>query len=43
MIYHTLGTVLALVASRTGTTIVIYFNSTSCTVFARFRFTVVDI
>ena len=43
MTYHTSRTVLALVASRTGTTIVIYFNSTSCTVFARFRFTVVDI
>ena len=43
MTNHTLGTVLALVASHTGTTIVIYFNSTSCTVLARFRITIVDI
>ena len=39
---HTLGTVLALVASHTGTIIVIYFNSTSCTVFARIKITIVD-
>ena len=43
MMNHTLRTVFALVASHTGTTIVIYFNSTSCSVFARFRITIVDI
>ena len=42
--YYTLGTVLALVASHTGTSIVIYSCiGTICLVFARIRITVVDI
>ena len=44
MMYHTLGTVYALVAILTGTSIVIYSCiPTRRTVFARIRFTVVDI
>ena len=43
MKYHTLGTVLAKVASHTGTIIIIYFIRASCTVFARIRVTVIDI
>ena len=43
MMNHTLGAVLALVTSHTGTSIVIYSISTTCTVFARIRVTVVDI
>ena len=43
MIKLTFGTVVALVASHTGTSIVIYSVVTSCTVFARKRVTVVDI
>ena len=43
MTNHTLWTVLALVARHTGTSIVTQFNSTSCTVLARLRITIVDI
>ena len=43
MILFTCGTVVALVTSHTGTSIVIYSVSTSCTVFARKRVTVIDI
>ena len=44
MMYHTLGTIYALVAILTGTSIVIYSCvPTRRTVFARIRFTVVDI
>ena len=43
MMSHTLGAVLALVTSHTGTSIVIYSIGTTCTVFARIRVTVVDI
>ena len=43
MKYHTLRTVLAKVAKRTVTSIVIYFINTSCIVFTRIRVAVVDI
>ena len=43
MISLTYGTVVALVASHTGTSVVIYSVVTSCIVFARKRFTVVGI
>ena len=43
MILLTYGTVRALVASHTGTSIVIYSVGTICTVFARIRVTLVDI
>ena len=43
MMFHTLGTILALVAIHTGTGIVIYSVSTICTVFARIKVAVVDI
>ena len=43
MIQLTYGTVVALVASHTGTSIVIYSVITRCIVFARKRVTVVDI
>ena len=43
MMFHTLGTILALVAIHTGTVIVIYFVGTICTVFARISVAVVDI
>ena len=43
MIKLTYGTVVALVASHTGTSIVIYSVSTRCIIFARIRGTVVDI
>ena len=44
IMYHTLGTIYALVAILTGTSIVIYSCiPTRRTVFARIRFTVVDI
>ena len=43
MIQLTYGTVGALVASHTGTSIVIYSVGTICTVFARISVTVVDI
>ena len=43
MIHLTYGTVGALVASHTGTSIVIYSVGTICTVFTRIRVTVVDV
>ena len=43
MILLTLGTVLAIVASRTITRIVIYAIDTSCIVLARIRGTIIDI
>ena len=43
MMYHTLGTIYALVAIHTNTNIIIYSVSTRCIVFARIRGTVVDI
>ena len=43
MMFHTLGTILALVAIHTGTGIVIYSVGTICTVFARIKVAVVDI
>ena len=43
MIFPTLRTVLAIVASHTGTSIVIDFIGTSCTVFARIGITIIDI
>ena len=43
MMFHTLGTILALVAIHTGTVIVIYSVGTICTVFARIKVAVVDI
>ena len=43
MMFHTLGTILALVAIHTGTVIVIYFVGTICTVFARISVALVDI
>ena len=43
MTYHTLGTIYALVAIHTSTSIVIYSVGAICTVFARIRVTVVDI
>ena len=43
MILFTYGTVGALVASHTGTSIVIYTVGTICTIFARIRVTFVDI
>ena len=39
---HTLRTVLAIEVRHTGTTVVIFFDGTSCIVFARFGITVVD-
>ena len=39
---HTLRTVLAIEVRHTGTIVVIFFDSTSCIVFARFGITVVD-
>ena len=41
MMYHTLGTIYALVAIHTNTNIIIYSVSTRCIVFARIRGTVV--
>ena len=43
MIKLTYGTVVALVASHTGTSIVIYSVGTISTVFTRIRVTVVDV